>query len=370
MKTKFTIRKVAAFIAIIFLSIVTEAQVVEMSKTIQKSFRAFPESNVQITNKYGNIHIVPNEADSVRFEIEIKVADKLVDKVTKVLNSIDIQFNNSPYYIIAKTVIGDYNNGVWSNISDIANTVFNGNTKVEINWIVYVPEKNEIKIENKYGSVYTTNHSGKFSIDLSNGDFQANNLTGDTKLKLAFGNAHLNKLTNATLDLNYMDFELGKANKLDMISKSSEIKLPFVNEMYINSRRDKCVIDTLNTIKGETNFSTIKFRKVNKDIMLNVVKYGNLTFDELATDLRYLNITSSYADLYLTIEKDFAANLDLTYNRKTVLVLPDSINSFPKNLTNPEMQEYKTSGKIGPEKPNATDVKLNVNQGSLTIGIR
>ena len=101
--------------------------------------------------------------------------------------------------------------------------------------------------------------------------------------------------------------------------------------MYINSRRDKYVIDTLNSVKGETNFSTIKFRKVNKDIMLNVVKYGNLTFDELSVDLKYLNITSSYADLYITIEKDFSANFDLTYNRKTVLVLPDSINSFPKN---------------------------------------
>lgn len=370
MKTNNTYRIATTFLLIIFLSMAATAQVIELNKTIKKSFKILPETNVQITNKYGNIQIVPNETDSVRFEIEIKVADKLVDKVTKVLNSIDVQFNSTPYYAIAKTVISDYNSGVWSNISDIANTVINGNTKVEINWIVYIPEKNDLKIENKYGSVYTTNHTGKFSIDLSNGDFQANNLTGDTKLKLAFGNAHLGKMNNATLDLTYMDFELGKANKLDLTSKSSEIKLPSVNEMYINSRRDKYIIDTLNSIKGETNFSTIKFRKVNKEIMLNVVKFGNLTFDEIAADLKYLNITSSYADLYITIEKDFSANFDLTYNRKTVLVLPDSINSLPKNLTNTETQEYKTTGKIGTEKPNATDVKLNVNQGSLTIGIR
>jgi len=370
MKTNTMIQATATLFLVAYMSFMADAQVIEQSKSIKKSFKAFPESNVQMTNKYGNMHIVPTETDSVRFEIEIKVADKLLEKVNKVINSIDVQFNNSPYYIIAKTVIGDYNNGVWSNITDIANTVFNGNTKVEINWVVYVPEKNEIKIENKYGSVYTTNHSGKFNLDLSNGDFQANNLTGDTKLKLAFGSAHLGKLNNATLDLTYMDFELSKANKLDLTSKSSEIKLPFVNEMYINSRRDKFVIDTLNSVKGETNFSTIKFRKVNKDIMLNVVKYGNLTFDELAVDLKYLNITSSYADIYITIEKEFSANFDLTYNRKTVLVLPDSINSFPKNITNNETQEYKTTGKIGTEKQNLTDVKLNINQGSLTIGIR
>jgi hypothetical protein len=368
MKTNITYRITSAFLMLLFLSLAVNAQVIELNKTIKKSFKILPESNIQITNKYGNIQIVPNETDSVRFEIEIKVADKLVDKVTKVLNSIDVQFNSTPYYTIAKTVISDYNSGVWSNISDIANTVINGNTKVEINWIVYISAKNDLKIENKYGSVYTTNHTGKFSIDLSNGDFQANNLSGDTKLKLAFGNAHLNALSNANLDLDYMDFELSKATKLDIISKSSDVRLPSVNELYLNSRRDKYVIDSLNIIKGETNFSTIKFRKINKDIMLNV-KYGNISFDELSVVLRYLNITSSYADIYITLEKEFFGNVDITY-RKAVLALPEMINALPKVLINTETQEYHASGKVGLEKTNITDFKLNLNQGSLSIGVR
>ena len=145
MKTNITYRIALSFLMIIILSMGATAQVIELNKTIKKSFKILPETNVQITNKYGNIQIVPNETDSIRFEIEIKVADKLVDKVTKVLNSIDVQFNSTPYYTIAKTVISDYNSGVWSNISDIANTVINGNTKVEINWVVYIPEKKRFK---------------------------------------------------------------------------------------------------------------------------------------------------------------------------------------------------------------------------------
>ena len=107
MKTNITYRIALSFLMIIILSMGATAQVIELNKTIKKSFKILPETNVQITNKYGNIQIVPNETDSIRFEIEIKVADKLVDKVTKVLNSIDVQFNSTPYYTIAKTVISD-----------------------------------------------------------------------------------------------------------------------------------------------------------------------------------------------------------------------------------------------------------------------
>lgn len=368
MKTNFQNKIIPVFLIAIFLSVGINAQVIELNKSIKKSFKIMPESNVQISNKYGNIHVVPNETDSVRFEIEIKVSDKQAEKVTKVLNSINIQFNNSPYYIIAKTVFEEYSGGVWDNISDIANTVINGGSKVEINWIVYVPEKNELKIENKYGSIYTTNHSGKFSIDLSNGDFQANDLIGDTKLKLAFGNAHLNILTNATLDLNYIKLDFKKANKLDVISKSSEVRIPSVNELSLNSRRDNYIIDTINTIKGEANFSTLKFRNTIKDVMLNV-KYGNLSFDELSTNLKYYNIISSYADIFITLNKEFSGKVDITY-RKALLALPESINTLPKTLSNAETQEYNAKGIIGTEKPDATDFKVNVNQGSLSIGIR
>lgn len=368
MKTNITIRIITIILTILFLSLGTYAQLIDLNKTIKKSFKILPESNVQISNKYGNVHIVPNETDSVRFEIEIKVADKQDEKVTKLLNSIDVQFNNSPYYIIAKTVLDEYNGGVWSNISDIANTVINGSSKVEINWIVYIPEKNEIKIENKYGSIYTTNHTGIFSIDLSNGDFQANNLSGDTKLKMAFGNAHVNTLLNATLDLTYMEFNLKKATKLDVISKSSEVRIISVNEMYLNSRRDNYIIDSINIIKGETNFSTIKFRKIEKDAILNV-KYGNLSFDELSANLKYFNIISSYADIYITVTKEFSGKVDITY-RKSILALPEIFNALPKVLSNTETQEYKTTGMVGYEKPDATDFKLNINQGSLSVGTK
>jgi len=368
MKTNNTYKIAASFVAIMILSVSAFSQVMELNKTIKKSFKILPESNVQISNKYGNIHIVPTETDSVRFEIEIKVTDKQAEKATKLLNGIDVQFNNSPYYIIAKTVFADYKGSVWSNISDMASTAISGGNKVEINWVVYIPESTELKIENKFGSIYTTNHTGKFSIDLSNGDFQANNLSGDTKLKMAFGKAHLNTLLNATLDLNYIELDLKNAIKLDVLSKSSEVRMPSINEMYLNSRRDNYIIDSINTIKGETNFSTIKFRKTIKDVMLNV-KYGNLSFDELSINLKYFNIISAYADIYITVNKEFSGKVDITY-RKSILALPDIFNALSKTLSNTETQEYNSKGIVGPEKPDSTDFKLNLNQGSLSVGIR
>lgn len=362
-------RKTATMLILLIGTTIAQAQMVERHKTIVKSFKILPENNVQVSNKYGNIHIVTGVTDSVRFEIEIKVTDKQVEKTDKIISNIDVQFNYSPYYIIANTFFNDYKGSIWSNISDYASTAISGGNKIEINWVIYIPENCELKIENKFGNVYTTNHTGKFSLDLSNGDFQANNLNGDTKLKIEFGKTHLNNLTNANIDINYADLDLKKATKIDLISRSSDINIQSVGELELNSRRDKYIIDSINVLKGDVYFTSLKVRKIMKDMMLTV-KYGDLSFDELSSELRYFNLTSSYADVFITMPTNFSANIDLGY-RKTILAIPTIFKSLPLDLTNKDTQEYRLQGLIfDTESKNEIDFKLNCNLGTLSIRIR
>jgi hypothetical protein len=351
--------------AMLFI-IASQAQLTERNKKIVRSFKVKSETNVQITNKYGNIHIVPESTDSVRIEIEVKVSDKKPDKAIDLLSNINVEFNDSPYYIIAKTVFADYKGSAWSEISDLASTSISGGNKVEINWLVYIPEHTELKIDNKFGNVYTTNHSGSVSFTVSNGDFQAYELTGETKLKVEFGNINLRKLTNAKMDVMYAEIELKSALKLDINSRYSKWNFPVVKEINMDSKHDKISIDSIQTIKGEATFTTLKIGNLQKDILLKQ-KYGNIVIDNLTKDIRYLNINASSSDVSLIIPEIFDAKFSLNY-RKTILSLPDFISVFPKELSNPETQEFKISGTIGTEKPDLPELKFSVTGGSITLG--
>ena len=348
------------------LAIITQAQQVEFHKSTYKSFKITPETSVQISNKYGNIHIVKSNSDSVTFFVEIKATDKDTIKATKIFNNIDVIFDASLYYVIAKTTFKDYNGSVWSNISEIANTAFNSSSNIEINWTVTIPENIEVKIENKFGNIYTTDHSSNITIDLSNGDFQAHNLSGKSNIKVEFGNIKIKNISTSKLELSYVEGEISSAKNMDLYSRATTLNLPLINNLEINSRHDKLYIDSVDVLKGEASFSLIKLNKALKNTMLNL-KYGSIYFNIINNTTTSIFITSASTDLYLNYEKSFSGKFELTY-RKTTFVLPSSFDSFTKVLLDEKLQQYKINGLIGVPKTDSSEIKLNLSSGSLTCG--
>ena len=350
------------------IAFISQAQQVEFHKRIYKSFKITPETSVQIINKYGNIHIVKSTLDSVSFSVEIKATDKDTIKAKKIFNNIDVQFDASLYYVIAKTNFNDYKSSVWSNISDIANTAINGAASIEINWTVTVPENIELKIENKFGNIYTTDHNSSINIDLSNGDFQAHNLSGKSNIKVEFGNVNIKNISTGKLELSYVKAEIISAGNIDLYSRATTLNLPVVNNLEINSRHDKLYIDSVTVLKGEASFSLIKINKALKSTMLNL-KYGSIYFNMINNSTTNIFITSANTDLFFNYDKTYSCIFESTY-RKAILVLPSVFDSFTKILLDEKLQQYKMNGVIGEPKTDASEIKLNFSSGILSCAVR
>lgn len=350
------------------IAIISQAQQVEFHKSIKKSFKITPETSVQISNKYGNIHIVKSTSDSVIISVEIKASDKDTIKATKIFNNVDVQFDASLFYVIAKTSFNEYKGSVWSNISDIANTAINGAANIEINWTLTIPENVELKIDNKFGNIYTTDHISGININLSNGDFQAHNLSGKSNIKVEFGNVKIKNITAGKLELSYVEGEITSAQNLDLYSRSTTLTLPFVSNLEINSRHDKLYVDSVIVLKGEASFSLIKVNKATKNTMLNL-KYGSAYFNMINNSTKSIFITSVSTDLYLNYDNSYCSKFESTY-RKATLVLPSAFDSFTKVLLDEKLQLFKMTGIIGEPKAELSEIKLNFSSGILSCGIK
>ena len=363
-----TCKKLTLIACTLCLAIFGQAQQVEFKKSTNKTFKISPETSVQIINKYGNIHIVKSETDSVTFSVEIKATDKDSAKATKIINNISIQFDASMYYVIAKTAFNDYKGSAWSNLSDIASTVISGGNKVQINWTVAIPENTELKIENKFGNIYMLNQNSGLNIDLSNGDFQAQNLTGKSILNVEFGNVKIKNITSAKLELSYSETDITNAGNIDLYSRSTTLNIASVNNLEINSRHDKLYIDSITVLKGEANFSVIKINKAVKSVLLNL-KFGSIYFNLINSMSSSLFISSFYTDIYLNYDNTFSGKFESNY-KKTTLVLPSSFDAFAKVVIDEKTQEYKLTGLIGEQKTTASEIKLNLSYGSLSCVIK
>ena len=356
------------FASAMWLNPVTYGQTYEKSRTVTETFKVWPDTEIEVNNKYGTIHLIHWDKDSVRFEIELMVRGSKESRVDKSFDFIEFDFKPSKFYVIAQTLFSG-KSGFWSDVSDITSSVFNSNTKTKIDYTIYLPEDASLKILNKYGNVYTTNHSGRLHIELSNGDLKAHHLSGRTNITNEFGNVNIKQIDDGSLNINYGELEIENAGNLSVESKSSKFFIDEVADLYLNSRRDKFSIKKAGSIHGVTNFTGIKVDELDQKINLTT-KYGDVDIKSFSDYVESIDIKSVDTDITLHFTDPKQYELDILVNDKTqVMYSADITNIISRQLDDKEnLIEVKCI--VGNNKTRIVPVKLDSRGGSLSLKLK
>jgi hypothetical protein len=285
-------------------------QTFENSRAVRKAYRIEPNVEVQVINKYGDIHLIPWEKDSVVFEIDFSVTSNKQAKADKIFDYVDFDFKTTAYYVIAQTVF-EGQNTFWSEMADVASTIFSSGTTTSIDYTVYFPAGNDIRLENKFGNIYTTDHNGKVDITLSNGDLKAHSFTGPTRLKLEFGNASIDEITNANISLGYEEFNLEKADEITFETRSSKVYITSCEKLHIDSKRDRYYIKSIDELTGEAFFSYLSLDKATSKINIKT-SYGDFKLLGISDTFTRMDFTSQYSDITLYLNEEHLFELEIT----------------------------------------------------------
>ena len=356
------------FSLVIFLSLYSSAlllgQTVEKSKTLSRSFAVGSDTEIEISNKYGNVHLIPWEKDSVRFEIELKVKGPKQSKVDKTFSFIDFEFQSTKYYIIATTIFEG--SSFWNDVSDLTGTIFSSNTKTTINYTVYLPAGAALKVSNKYGNIYTTDHSGKVSINLSNGDLKAHHFSGNTTISTEFGNSSIAKIDEGKLNISYGELYLDEGDHLQLQTKSSEIHLTGMGSLQIDSKRDKYYIQQAESIEGSSYFSRINIQQINKSISFNT-KYGDMDIKGFSDKLTAFKIKTNDTDLTLHFTDDKQYQLKIIVDDKTQVYYSSDITNIKSKDLNDEEKHIEVDCVVGENTNKVIPMTINSQAGSLSL---
>ena len=352
--------------AMLFFTAGMYAQTYERSKHINKSYHINNTTEIQISNKYGNVHIVTWEKDSVKFEIDVLVRANKQAKVDKIYDYIDFEFTGNEYYVIAKTLFQNDRKSVWSELSDIAKTLFSSDNKAQIDYKVYVPSKNPIKITNKFGNIYTTEHENDIEINLSNGDLKAHAFNGKSKIEIEFGNANVKHIADAVLEINYAQFSADEADKISLKSKSSEIRIEHLNELDLNSRRDKLYLNTVGKINGEASFSYFYIQNLIELIVVTT-SYGEINIENFLPEFQLMGINSNYTDYNLSFPDDLYIDLEINHDSRTIIDYPSTFKNFKKKVKNTEEETYITYGFIGEQIGEPARIDIDTKSGKIIM---
>jgi hypothetical protein len=333
-------RTVLCFLFVLFLfSGGLKAQV--YSDREVRRFKASENTSVEVTNKYGKIHVITWEKDSVRFEVDLRISASSYQKMEKLRNNINFEFTATHNFIEAKTVFVSQA-GVISDFVD----AFIPSNQVTINYMVYVPKTIALKIDNKFGDIYMDDFNGNLEILLSNGDIKANSLSGKPVVRLSAADGIINSIRNGRVIVSYSDLRIKDSYKVYVESRSSRVTLDRARELIIDSRRDKISVGDVNTISADGYFTSLNIENLSKELRTSL-KYGNLMVNQIDDKFSSITIDSEYTDIDLLFGRSTSYLIDIAHHDEVFINLPASLAKVQTRDLDASEKIRLTSGRIG-----------------------
>lgn len=339
---------------------------IERSRKVVRSFKADERTSIQVVNKYGNVHMIPWEKDSVRFEIQLTISGTKQPRVDKIFTDIDFDFTSTKYYVIARTEFSNSMNSLWSEINDATAALFVGGNKATINYTVYFPEAAPVRIENKFGNIYTTDHAGKAEIILSNGDLKAHDFKGELILEHSFGNANIHSVDHGRLELGYGEFSFDEIGDAALFGKSARISIAKAGRLRLDSRRDKIRIGQAGGLSGTTSFSYLTVDQLTDEAQL-FSKYGDLDFSGTGVALRLIDLNSEYTDISIKSAPGAPLDLELSYDEKTQLALSENVRKLKQEIAGEDGKRLQREGLTVHGASRYPKIKVRLTGGSLAL---
>jgi hypothetical protein len=341
-----------------------QAQGFSETRTYKRAFSAGKGVSLEITNKYGTIQVTNGNSDSVRVHAEVIASSSNIQRMRKMLNGVSINMAETAYSIRVQSDFSANPGFLFEDLKNLTGKLIPYENRLQVNYYITVPRGIALKIANMYGDVYLEDVMGSLDLTLSNGSLQTGYIQKATNISLSFVNGTMMGIGSGRTSFSYSELRIGESGDLNITTRSSKMELAAVEELSLNSRRDKIFIGSLNSINADSYFSDISIESVSEEVILKT-SYGSFRAPSLLKSLSLLSVNSQLTELFFGLETGLRAGIDIK-TTSTRTSLPESNGSLSMQVLNSEKNESVTFGYLGGDKPGAR-IKIDAIKGSLTI---
>lgn len=348
MNNKNSIFKLSLFLVFFVASWPLFSQSYAERALYRDSFAANKVNDLEIINKYGNIHVQVWDVDSVKISTDVYLSSTSEKKLQTLKNGIKIRYSEHDNLVIAQTIFGESQSYFLKELQNITRSLAPGvERRIEINYEIFIPKHVNLKIHNYYGDISMENFDARLKVDQKNGSFKAVNLNGESNLKFSFVNAMVNDMKECVLDMHYSNLNLNKAVNMNCQSKLSEIYADAIGVLKLKSSRDKINIGALGYAYGSASYTNLRVLELKKEID-GYFTYGQVNIDKMHPDISLIDIDSERTDIKLFVPKNVGYNYDILYNEDADVLLPTKGQKEIDNLDMEGMKAVKGTSGIDP----------------------
>lgn len=312
-------------------------QQVSDSKTLIKSFRASASPVVEISNKYGDVHVTQSQSDSVKVRVEITASSNTGDRTDAMMQDVDVNISMTGETVRGITSFRKGITPLFESLKGLTKNLINFDSRMKIDWFVECPPETELRITNSYGDVYIGDEVPVLVLKLSNGNLDASAVGNAQMLELTFSKANIRNIREGKVILSFSELRTRETGNIKLASVSSKAWIDACGTVDLDSKRDDLHFGTVEVLTGTSYFSDIIVDYLTAELSISS-KYGNLSFENILRSFRLIDVRSSYADLDLTLEERSAYDLEIRHANAFV--------SLPGVTPEPERTELSAQDKL------------------------
>lgn len=241
---------------------------VNLVKNYSKTYSVDGNDALVISNRYGKVVVTTWARNEIKVDVQIKVGAGSQDAAQKLLDNVTINDGKEGNKVNFSTNIGDVKSSWYS--------MFTGgdNHKIEINYTVYMPLKNDLTIDNRYGAIEIPDMDSKVTINSAYGSFKGGALSKESSIRVKYGNADIASVDNCAIDVGYGNLNIRSANRL----------------------------------AANISYSGIKVGRLHESGAINIKYGGGVQLENVERSVNQLAINASYTNVNIGLASDENAN--------------------------------------------------------------
>lgn len=262
-------------------------------KKITKEYNVSANSLLKVENSYGNIDITTWDQNKVEIEVIIKTNGNDEEKVQEKLDEIDVEFQNSSSGVYAKTLFERNASSWWNNLFGGGN-----NVNMEINYRIKAPARNNVDLDNDYGSITIDRLLGNAKISSDYGRLLIGELLGDNN-QLSFDytrNSSIGYVKRAKINADYSEYSIEEAGTLDISADYTTSHIRKVENISFNCDYGSIEINKSRNLKGQGDYVGVKLGSVYNTVDLNM-DYGSASIQKIMKGVKNVKINSDYTSI-------------------------------------------------------------------------
>lgn len=183
-----------------------------------------------------------------------------------------------------------------------------GNTKRLVT--IYIPAGSKLDVESKYADVQISGSLGTASIDLANGNLDAENFS-KLMLHSKYSNVSVGNVAYAEIEFMNGRFSAKSLEDADLDTKYSTIEAALVKKAVFRSTNDEYEFEEAQELRGRKNYGNMRITRLSNSFELDGTN-ADIKIRNIDAGASLIRVDNKYADIRLPLKQ--VKNFNIRYN--------------------------------------------------------